>query len=1188
MAKKLTYQQYKQMIEDQATAMLDTLAYVATGNLDVEIEIPEGIEVLTDLAIGFSYLVDDVRELFAEQEKTKAELEERVAMRTRALELALEDVQAMQSRYLQQEWTKYADDFEPDSLANDDAPMETLSEKWLSIMSQAVEQNKTVIDTNGHHNLVVPLSYSNELIGVLGFDGAETAQWGAEDLAAVEAIAEQVGLALENQRLFDQTQAALAETEQQVQSLALLNEMNTQLGVAESQKEIFDVIAHQVAHIIHSDRASIALLNPAGDMLEILALQGERGAIPTGTRLPLNGTAVGAAVMQKELIRVPDTVQSNWVDSQELGKQGLLSSLCTPLMVGGQVIGTLNIGSSQLNKYTIRDENLLLQIASMAASTIENRRLLDQTKQALTQTETLYDSSERMVRAETINDVLLALVESTFIKQFDRANIAFFDQVWTETIPKEFIIAAVWERSGESSRAPAGTRYLMEQLSFFFLLNRDTVTFVYDLVTDKRLDENSRTILVDQLGMRSLVIFPLIVGEQWIGFLTIQASVPTELNEDQLRQINSLVGQAATVVQNQRLFEQTQATLTETRILYEVTRILTRAATLEGGLTNMLTILSRNNIPVPVVGISLQIIDVDEASQPDWGELVADWRFDGTKSPIPTGTRFLLKDMTFTNVWSQDPSTPIFIDNVEVDERLDEESRALFLRGQIRAAVVMPLFVSGRWVGLLNLNWRRPRLFTEQERRIYQTLTVQMATFVHGQRLFEQTQQRAVELEESATFLNTIIDNIPSGLFVKDAKDLRFIQWNKANEAITGLSKEDVLGKNDYDFFPKEEADFFVQADRQVLNGRELLDIPEEEIHTADKRLRILHTKKVPILAADGTPRYMLGISEDISKQKEARAERERLLAEVQRLATLVENHADFIGTGTMEGQALYVNPAGLRMMGLPPDYDVTKIDARHFYPPEDAAKLIQEGIPTALESGSWTAEANLRRVDGTTIPVEETVGINYDAAGKPYSFTITMRDIAKRKEAEAERENLLAEVEAAYRQYVEREWSQFLSEQHQGVMHIEHQQGTLPIIGDLSTVSGGNGDETQSPLQDIRRGLNKGQISKVETAISLRGQTIGTLKLEDMDPNRIWTEEETALIEAVSEQLAQTVENLRLFGDTQQRAAREELTREIADKMRALPDVESIIQVGVQELAKVLGGSHTVVELNLETDDVQ
>ncbi len=118
-------------------------------------------------------------------------------------------------------------------------------------------------------------------------------------------------------------------------------------------------------------------------------------------------------------------------------------------------------------------------------------------------------------------------------------------------------------------------------------------------------------------------------------------------------------------------------------------------------------------------------------------------------------------------------------------------------------------------------------------------------------------------------------------------------------------------------------------------------------------------------------------------------------------LASIVENHPDFIGIGSLEGQAIYVNPAGLRMMDLPADHDVTVMDATHFYLPEDAQLLAEEGIPTAMETGVWNSEVQLVKTDGSLIPVEETVGINYDASKNPVSFSITMRDISERKEAE-------------------------------------------------------------------------------------------------------------------------------------------------------------------------------------------
>ena len=107
-------------------------------------------------------------------------------------------------------------------------------------------------------------------------------------------------------------------------------------------------------------------------------------------------------------------------------------------------------------------------------------------------------------------------------------------------------------------------------------------------------------------------------------------------------------------------------------------------------------------------------------------------------------------------------------------------------------------------------------------------------------------------------------------IFVKDAKDLRFVRFNKAGLELLGCTLSEMIGKNDYDFFPKDEADFFTLKDRQVLKGKILVDIPEEPIHTRHHGLRYLHTKKIPILDAKGQPKYLLGISEDITARKKA------------------------------------------------------------------------------------------------------------------------------------------------------------------------------------------------------------------------------------------------------------------------------------------------------------------------------
>ncbi|MBD1896361.1 PAS domain-containing protein [Coleofasciculus sp. FACHB-129] len=118
--------------------------------------------------------------------------------------------------------------------------------------------------------------------------------------------------------------------------------------------------------------------------------------------------------------------------------------------------------------------------------------------------------------------------------------------------------------------------------------------------------------------------------------------------------------------------------------------------------------------------------------------------------------------------------------------------------------------------------------------------------------------------------LNSIVENLPIGIFIKEVNELRFVFWNKANEELTGYSQEEALGKNDYGIFPPEQADFFTSRDREVLASGKLLEILEEPIQTKHQGLRILHTKKIPIFDEAGTPQYLLGISEDITERKQA------------------------------------------------------------------------------------------------------------------------------------------------------------------------------------------------------------------------------------------------------------------------------------------------------------------------------
>lgn len=139
------------------------------------------------------------------------------------------------------------------------------------------------------------------------------------------------------------------------------------------------------------------------------------------------------------------------------------------------------------------------------------------------------------------------------------------------------------------------------------------------------------------------------------------------------------------------------------------------------------------------------------------------------------------------------------------------------------------------------------------------------------------------ELRQNQKLFTDIVENIPSMIFMKDAKDLTFYLVNAAAEELMGRPREELLGKEDYELFPRHEADFFRARDTEVITSGNKIIIPEEEISTPEG-IRYVYTKKVPLYDDEGNARFMLGISEDITRRKSAEERVQSLLAEKELL----------------------------------------------------------------------------------------------------------------------------------------------------------------------------------------------------------------------------------------------------------------------------------------------------------------
>jgi GAF domain-containing protein len=181
-----------------------------------------------------------------------------------------------------------------------------------------------------------------------------------------------------------------------------------------------------------------------------------------------------------------------------------------------------------------------------------------------------------------------------------------------------------------------------------------------------------------------------------------------------------------------------------------------------------------------------------------------------------------------------------------------------------------------------------------------------------------------------------------------------------------------------------------------------------------------------------------------------------------------------------------------------------------------------------------------------------------------------------------------LAEAERLQQQYLQTGWRTFLAA-HNSVTY----QHTSPNAGTID----------EGLIAQIKQNIRKGQKvivsgpgperesdGKVQSALAmplaLRNSIIGNIRIHDTEKGRQWSSEEIALLEAVSEQMSLALENARLFDETKQRATREQLARQITDKMRSAPNVDSIVETGLTELAKALGVSRTYVKFASRIDE--
>lgn len=275
------------------------------------------------------------------------------------------------------------------------------------------------------------------------------------------------------------------------------------------------------------------------------------------------------------------------------------------------------------------------------------------------------------------------------------------------------------------------------------------------------------------------------------------------------------------------------------------------------------------------------------------------------------------------------------------------------------------------------------------------------------------------QLEASKNFLNYTIDALADPIFVKDEQH-RWILVNDAFCNLLGKQRQELLGKSDYDFVPKAEADIFWQNDEQVFRTGEQNENEEIFTDTCGEK-HILSTKKTAFNHTDGS-KFLVGVIRDITedrrKQLALQKSEARLSQLEERWRSLVKNipgaiyrcqydtdwSIEFISD---EIEAISGYPAG--------DFIGNhRLSFANIVHSEDTAMLDRK-VREAVESRQpYYVEYQIVRADGAVRWMSETGRPSYDSAGRVLWLDGAIFDITDRKQAELTLRLVTQAVESA------------------------------------------------------------------------------------------------------------------------------------------------------------------------------
>jgi PAS domain S-box-containing protein len=915
----------------------------------------------------------------------------------------------------------------------------------MDLSDEEFEEAKKTSRRVGDHSrtapsgLMSPLQIGSRVIGMISAQSYARHAYNGDHLATLTALAQQVTIAIENARLFEQTT-------KRAQRLAILNDIGRETSTLADLSTLMKNVYQQVRNVLSADLFFIGLYDAGKNLLSFPIMYDEGQRWEQYPILVTDDTFSGKTIQTQTSFIINEWSASTKEDESPpttVGNEAKItkSMMFAPILFGRETIGVISVQSYRANAFNEEDLNLLSGIANQVAIAIQNTRHLEETRKNAGYLSILNELGRVVAELRDLPDLLEVIYPQ--VKKHLSVDAFFVDLYDPES---NLVTHPITYDDGR--RYTSKSEELQPNLFLHQFLNGSPAILI--LRTEMELDQplNKGGMFGDKTRKSaSLIAAPIKVGDQVIGAISVQSYSLNAYTEDDLTLLVGIGNQVGIAVQNARLLEEAKKNAGYLETLNELGRVVSELRNLPD-LLEVIYEQVKLHLSVDAFFVGLYHPEKKLVSYP----IMYDEGVRYHPSPDELTTHSFLYNLLHGGKAARILRTREEIEAVPTDKgMLGNEAK------KSASLLIAPLKIGEQTIGVISVQSYTLDAYTEDHLKLLVGIGNQVGVAIQNAHLVE-------EIKQSAKHLSILNDVGQAVSKIMDLPDLLEVIYEQGRKSISldaffvGLYHPETneisfpltfdSGKR-FDSQPGQvsESSFlgrFLKGEKSILINR-----TEEELVsgiTRQQRMGEENKLSASIIAApmfsrdrvigmisaqsytlnaynESDLKLLEGIASQVaiaiensrlytSAQQELK-ERERVEMELQKERDFAVQVMNTLGQGVsvsmLDGVYEYVNLAYAHMLGYNPD-DMIGEPSEHFAIPNEDEKHSEHR--KYLERGETTTyETRLKHKDGHTIHVLVT-GVPRYLDGRIIGSIAAITDLSERRRAEIERENMLAEME--------------------------------------------------------------------------------------------------------------------------------------------------------------------------------